>query len=1218
MATSIQFNKVTEGTGTTHLYQAKESKNLFYWLTSEVSGTLGTPPPTIDISDSWHKYNGIYVFTVCTLDATNNLWGEYCTKLAKEISTLAKNSAKKIVEPLLKLQSPDFNITSLEAAYKGIIWVDDKVNPNATGTQAKVSIDDGECLFLLLDGDWYITVNEVHVGFGNLKVPIPLSMKVIPASNPSTFSPTETNIHGFAITYWKGWISGADYPPDAEYQWYISLDPADCGSLQGQLALKNLNKDVYRDWTPGFRWDVPQSASTANATNVSQYYPLFTDGQEELVVYHIQWKPYDILNTSLFFSDRAMVVNKREPDAVPAYEANWPDATPLKPENLFAFAFDKMAFRSCLKTVYDNKTVLLIPQADARMVIGEYSTPGNPSCYYLMPAGGFEISIETTTQYTAGSPIKLLCGLAGTEFIQLSPRYEAYLGDILTFTANKHTNTTTNVASYISSYAGVIKNPANTTSPIYFTQPKAASLFQYEDNPLSAPLEHPILASTDVKNAILNVPETRFPMIPYGNVILSEGLSWVELTNFELTLIAKERKKLISAQVSPPPAIAADALLSTPKTTATPQGFIAAYSSGGLDWNSVTLALSEAGPFEFLPYNSDTYIPNKLRDTLQSNQLFMVASSQNNSVSGETNVLGTLNSQITINGWPFEAVVPQTVSDGDYNNVLLFKYSHGSLKDLVLDYTKWNQGDLFNNNNPAAVSLWLYNYISQAELAVQKANDGGSAAQASWLQNFVDIVNNPGWNGVMLLKVDVSVQSFPKELEGLIAGINLEKFYGHHIGFNINKLNHTGTDLEIASSSIFGLINYVATDSDSSSTNHQTTTNSSDPIYEFEVLNLQVLFENSKVRHFASKIQLTTNSWFNEKAVLNQSSGIQGFGIHAIEMDGHLEHHNGTNVYTFITKPAQVYQFNMQSQVLNYVEITQAKFTTLHISAPVPTPTPTNTSVKTITTHFIFSGFMNFKAQAPFDVFSFGDTEATQVNGLAFNNLAVDMDFELSTNNATDQSTVKDQTFTFDPSAISFDTSISSPREESMYNKFPLSLTNLAYSKGTSDKPNNHGYMAISVNTNTKFSALGEVWYGLEYNLNLGTPGALAAKMDFTASIITAWSPGGSSLQMDVGIKLPGSGGAKKLLSLENVIKLSIGQILFEAIPQTGDEAKLAYILTFFNIGLKFFSIHLPLHGAFNAALFGDPAGVNTPTSSLGWYAAYDNIPKKKLKKKST
>ncbi|MBL4708249.1 MAG: hypothetical protein JKY48_07410, partial [Flavobacteriales bacterium] len=962
--------------------------------------------------------------------------------------------------------------------------------------------------------------------------------------------------------------------------------------------------------------------SGLDATPVSQFYPLFKDGLEEFVVYDLKWKAFDTQKTSLGFSDRALVLNST--GSTPEYKINWPDAKPTKPENLLAFNFDQMAFRSCLRSVYDNLNILLIPQADARMVIGNYSNDSGGTNYYLMPAGSFEVGVEAKApySYTAGNSIKLLCGLAGTKFIQLIPRFEAQFGDIIRFNPITTTNPDTNISEYSDSYASLIKNSVNIESPVYYAQPKAASLFQYENNPLKKALVNPILASTDVKNTILNVAATNFPLLPYGNILRAGELSWVDLTNFEFTQIAKERKKIISKQVTPPSNEVAllKAAISTPTTTSTPQGFIASYSSGGLDWNSVNLGLSEAGNFEFLPYpTSALYIPDDLRDALQSNQLFLVATSQQNSVSGAKNILGTLNSKIKIDGWPFEAVVPPTVIGNDYNNVLLFKFSHGTLKDLVLDHTKWNQGDLFNNNNPQQVSTWIYNYISQAELAVQKANEDGTASQASWLQNFVDIVNNPGWNGVLLLKVDVSVQSFPKELEGLIAGINLKQFNGHHIGFNINKLEHTGSDLKIKSSSIFGLIDYVATDASHATNQQAGTNNPKGPVYEFEVLNLQVLFENSKVRHFSSKIQLTTNSWFNEKATLNQSTGIQGFGIHAIEMDGHLESNNGINVYTFITKPNQVYQFGMQSQVLNYVEITQAKFTTLHISQPVITLP--NTSVEKITTHFTFSGFMNFREQQPFDVFSFGNTESSTSNGLAFNNLALDMDFNLSTDTTTDLSSVKDQEFAFNPSLISFDISTSTPREQSLYNKFPLSLTTLSYSNlsgdGASDKPSNHGFTAISINTDSKFSSLGETWFGLEYNLNLGTPGALASKMDFTASIITAWSPiwGTGSLQMDVGIKLPGSGGAKKLLSLENVIKLSIDQISFEAMAQDGDEAKLAYILTFFNIGLKFFSIHLPLSGAFNAALFGDPAGANNKTSSLGWYAAYDNMPKKKLKK---
>lgn len=1185
MPNLTQFNQVQGQNG---LYQSSASLNLFFVINTPAGGAQY--PQQFSLSDSWNTYNGVYVFTICKLSSTSPQWQEYCTKLMAEVQLLISKAAKDI----------DYPTT---APYKGIIWLEDNVNPNA---EDPVTINNGECLFLLIDGGEYITIYDHYIGFGNLTIPIPNTTFVLPAADKSNYGGTQATINGLVFTYTPWRSHEADYPPHPGFQWYLSLTDTDTGLLEGQLALKNQNADVLRDWMPGIRYNI--TPDIPNASAISQFYPLLPDSISDLVVYNIKWKPRDTQSTFLGFSDRSITLNNTQT------AIDWPDSTDPASNNLLAFEFDKLTYHSCFNSVSGNHKILLIMQDDAGLVISNYTNTDGTSRYFLMPSGTFEIALETKdSDYVAGNQVKLLCGLAGTEFIKVVPRYGSVFGDCIKFTPQVQTNPTTNADVYVHTLISISQNPANPTAPTYYSQPKAASMFVYENNPLPEPLVNPILASTDIMNATLK-DSIMFPLVPYGNLVLSQGLAFTDLAKYEFTSLSVQRKQSIASQVlsHTPPKVSTTLNITsdTSQITATPQGFLATIDSGGLNWSSVTMALSEAGSFEFAPYKGQNYIPNVLRDTLQSNQLFLVVTTQNNK--SDKKILGQLNSNITIDGWPFEAVVPQAVDGNDYNNVLIFKFCQGTLKDLATNYRNWNQGDYYNID-PQATSTWLYDYICQAELAVQDSN--GSGPQNPLLQNFVDTVNNPAWNGVLMLKVDVSVQDFPEELEGLVAGINLNQFYGHHIGFNVNKLDYNSGSLQITDSSIFGLINYVATDSDKSSTSSQSTTDSTDPVYQFNVLSLQVAFQNSKVRSFASRIQLTANNWFGEAGVLNQGTGIQGFGIYAIEMNGHMQSNNGKNVYTFVTNPGQVYQFNMQSQVFNYIEITNAAFITLN-TQPAPSPPPGDTG-KVIKTHFVFSGYLNFKQLAPFDAFCFGDTTLSQPNGLCFNALAVEMDFNLYTNPTTDVSNIQNQVFTFDPGNITFDMSQSNVRDNSMYNKFPLSLKTLVYSNtgsdGATDNPSDHGYLPISINTDNKFSGLGNQWYGIAYNLNLGTPGALAAKMDFTASILVAWSPGGNQLQLDIGIKFPGSGGAKKLLALENVIKLSIGQILFEAIKQEGSEAKLAYVLTFFNIGLKFFSINLPMHGALNAALFGDPNQNNSSGSSLGWYAAYDNMNTKKV-----
>ncbi len=86
-------------------------------------------------------------------------------------------------------------------------------------------------------------------------------------------------------------------------------------------------------------------------------------------------------------------------------------------------------------------------------------------------------------------------------------------------------------------------------------------------------------------------------------------------------------------------------------------------------------------------------------------------------------------------------------------------------------------------------------------------------------------------------------------------------------------------------------------------------------------------------------------------------------------------------------------------------------------------------------------------------------------------------------------------------------------------------------------------------------------------------------------------------MPVSVGLKLPGSTGAKNELTVEGVLKITMF-----AVTLTYDGA--AFLLKLTGIALSLFGKSLPPGGSFDIFVFGDPdpaAGAN----SLGWYGAY-------------
>src|SRR5690606_28490735 len=203
---------------------------------------------------------------------------------------------------------------------------------------------------------------------------------------------------------------------------------------------------------------------------------------------------------------------------------------------------------------------------------------------------------------------------------------------------------------------------------------------------------------------------------------------------------------------------------------------------------------------------------------------------------------------------------------GDYKNVLIFKFCDGSLKDRVMNPQDWTEAGNFNstdNNGLTAVSQWLQDYIADAEKQYLEFNN-------SFYKKFHDIVNDKNWSGILALKVDLNLTELPVEIQGLLAGIDLSNFFGHHMGIEVSRVDITEEVKMEDVSSLFGLIDYndkayVQQLKAGDDLNKPVPPDGN--IYDFKVLTLQVLFENTSIKDFISKAQLTMNELFSDTVV---------------------------------------------------------------------------------------------------------------------------------------------------------------------------------------------------------------------------------------------------------------------------------------------------------------------------------------------------------------
>src|SRR6185295_6678651 len=80
--------------------------------------------------------------------------------------------------------------------------------------------------------------------------------------------------------------------------------------------------------------------------------------------------------------------------------------------------------------------------------------------------------------------------------------------------------------------------------------------------------------------------------------------------------------------------------------------------------------------------------------------------------------------------------------------------------------------------------------------------------------------------------------------------------------------------------------------------------------------------------------------------------------------------------------------------------------------------------------------------------------------------------------------------YTFDASALSFDMASSIPRANSFYRHFPLTVNGFTQAKD-GNTPQALGFMGVQ--TPLTQASVTSPWYSLNFNIDLGSPGALAA-----------------------------------------------------------------------------------------------------------------------------
>lgn len=1003
----------------------------------------------------------------------------------------------------------------------------------------------------------------------------------------------------------------------ATYTGTLPFTGIDRGCIQFTIFIQR--QSLLDQWKWGFQYQVPAPSGGLVDTSTN-WQPLASSasGGSDMIGFIVSIDPSDVYNEAF---DPCPI---NGPCSISqSYEARrtYFNFTGVNQSGAFTMlsTFYQTTFGASVQLQPQGLGVGVLP---ARLVLSRGAfVASSQQSFLVVPEGDFTISLPDTTN---PQNYYLMGGLQGTEFFIVTPQSGQTHGDTLRFLSRRPAyaagfpfpesspvgppqDPTAPVLTGVYTTAFATFIPTSGNKILYVAQPKGAALFGKDV--LIAPKFTDLFGHEIPTFNVTPNDTVTFPLLPYLAAVNGDGettFTSYQIETFESQVLMPLRRAAV-AQLSEGSIVPPEKPVNgDTKNSTTPAGLITKITkgtNGEMKWNEVLLGKNtDIIDGKEVTFEMKFVNPNAaLVTALQSGDLFLVVANADNlgAFNSSNNNISSFYNTMSIGNWKTEANVGQTNLYGDYRNVMIIKGRRGKLFDkadvansLVANSQKWTQAETFaapttldqdgNLQKPdptqlVILSQWLQTYFLDAS----KQTDN------QYFRTFNKIALDENWTGILFLRLDLA--DVPRNLQGIMAGVTTpEAFNAHHLGISISPVVK-GTDGGAAlnnSSSIFGLIYYV----DPEYTDvlpPQPIAPAQPEVYDFRLLTLKVLFENTTVSSFESLAQLTLSQLFR-MPVARMGDG--GNIFNNVLLKGSLQITNDQTLYSLETQGSNTFYFN--SNVINKIQLSSVQLTTRN-------PDKNNNFVS----WFAMTGFIDFfelqdtskTAPTPFDIFSFGNEQGKDDPnmGLRFSNLGINMTFPTANPFAG-------KVLTFDSSAISFDVARSTPRKNSLFINFALDLQGLI-SADAGTTLQDSGY--LNVISDLRLSEpVDSGWYGLRYKLNMGTAGELANKLNLESFMLTSWgiNSSGTSYSAAVGMSLPGTGGGAKLISLQSVLKLSIGQIRLAY-----DVEHHSFILMFTEIALKFLGLlKIPPSGSTLFYLFGNPSS-GGKASGLGWYAMY-------------
>jgi hypothetical protein len=620
--------------------------------------------------------------------------------------------------------------------------------------------------------------------------------------------------------------------------------------------------------------------------------------------------------------------------------------------------------------------------------------------------------------------------------------------------------------------------------------------------------------------------------------------------------------------------------------------------------------------FSFVATDTGTINP-ELLDALSRNRLFLVLPHLQGL--GQTDLRG----RIDIGGWTFKADLPRAIpvaaTPAKRTDPLIIVKNHadGSIASLAAQPEAWSRRDLLAGVEVATLDR-LTRFVERAKtIAGGGVVDGMPATPADrtrYSRLVDDILDRKDWQGVLVIDAGIDLGNVPLQVKGIMSGLDTGALKAVYIAVPVKPLP---TGKAPTTSRLQALVDYRgdATDPPKSVPDPEfpgaTTADDADSgSFGFDVQRLVVEFARGEVSDFDAKVRLLIKRLFLAEGKIQMAKKPTGGALPGWKPADHLDingrferRRDGDTVvesYVFSTEDLYRYVSALPNgdpeALIKSVLIERVAYETAESGQP------DSAGDRAVRSAFRISGEIAF---GTIPVIS-GLDDILDIDIVSFNDMQIGVDSLL--NALTNAARTIRMAFRLGAIDIDFGTARRRSGGSGFWSSFPLSFRKLRMFDGPLNL-GELGYFGVG-----KFPDSLRFRFGFEFDLDLGTLGALASFKNLRLGVLLAFADGGRLLEgglprITLGFRLPEGDGSLDI-GIQGILKLKARRYgLCDAPYSSGNPPVQRTAKMLYGVGtrLEIFGKDMPNDDNLTMAIIVDPAGwsVGGQTKGpTGWFIA--------------